>query len=147
MAAPLAGTTTFEPPVEITPKDVPHDFGKHAVTRLVNWDADGDGDVLIGAGDGKDEFGYAVRGGDFKLVSSIYKGRKLLFNIEADPYEQHDLAAAHPEIVQRLTAAYERWAKEMKPPLWLDPHGANVRSEEAGRQRAVENASRGEREP
>lgn len=52
MAAPLAGTTTFEPPVEITPKDVPHDFGKHAVTRLVDWDADGDDDVLIGAGDG-----------------------------------------------------------------------------------------------
>ena len=53
MAAPLAGTTTFEPPVEITPKDVPHDFGKHAVTRLVDWDADGDDDVLIGAGDGR----------------------------------------------------------------------------------------------
>ena len=53
VAAPQAGTTTYEPPIEITPKDVMHDFGKHAVTRLVDWDADGDDDLLIGGGDGR----------------------------------------------------------------------------------------------
>lgn len=52
-AAPLSGTTTYEPPVEITPADTTHDFGKHAVTRLVDWDADGDDDLLIGGGDGR----------------------------------------------------------------------------------------------
>ncbi len=52
IAATLAGTTTYEPPVEITPSGTSHDFGKHAVTRLVDWDADGNEDILIGGGDG-----------------------------------------------------------------------------------------------
>jgi FG-GAP-like repeat len=52
-AAPFAGTTTFEPPVEITPPGTSHDFGKHAVTRLVDWEGDGDLDLLIGGGDGR----------------------------------------------------------------------------------------------
>jgi hypothetical protein len=43
-----------------------------------------------------------------------------------------------------LTGEYERWAKEMMAPRWLDPHGANVRKEEAARQAAVDAASRGE---
>ncbi len=47
--------------------------------------------------------------------------------------------------LSRLTAAYDRWAKDMKPPLWLDPHGANIRKEETARQTAVDAASRGER--
>jgi arylsulfatase A-like enzyme len=94
---------------------------------------------------GPDEFGYAVRDGRFKLVSSVYKGRKLLFDAEVDPYEQRDLAVDHSEIVRRLTDEYDRWARGMMPPRWLDPHGANVRKEEAARQAAVDAASRGER--
>jgi arylsulfatase A-like enzyme len=94
---------------------------------------------------GPDEFGYAVRDGDWKLVSSSYKGRQLLFHLATDPYEQHDVVVEHPAIVQRLTATYDRWATPMMPPRWLDPHGANVRKEEAARQNSVEQASRGER--
>ncbi len=94
---------------------------------------------------GPGEFGYAVRDGDWKLVSSIYKGRKLLFNLATDPYEQHDVVAGHADIVRRLTATYDHWATQMMPPRWLDPHGENVRKEEAARQSAVEQASRGER--
>jgi arylsulfatase A-like enzyme len=91
------------------------------------------------------EFGYAVRDGRWKLVLSAYKARKLLFDLDADPYEQRDLATDQGEIVDRLTAAYDRWAKDMKPPLWLDPHGANIRKEETARQAAVDAASRGDR--
>lgn len=94
---------------------------------------------------GPNEYGYAVRDGDWKLVSSVYKGRKLLFNLAADPYEQRDLVSAHPEIVGRLTGSYDRWAKEMRSPRWPDAHGANVRKEEAARQTAVDQAARGER--
>ncbi len=94
---------------------------------------------------GPDEFGYAVRDGAWKPVSSRYKGRQLLFNLEADPYEQHDLVEAKPEIAHRLSGIYDRWASQMHSPLWLDPHGANVRKEEAERQRIVEGASRGEK--
>jgi len=49
----LAGTTTFDPPVEISLGEMPPDFGHHAVTRLVDWDANGEDDLLVGAGDGK----------------------------------------------------------------------------------------------
>lgn len=93
---------------------------------------------------GPDEYGYAVRAGDWKLVSSVYKGRKLLFDLARDPYEQRDLAEAEPERVRALSGQYEAWARAMRPPLWPDAHGQNVRKEEALRQEAVDRASRGE---
>jgi len=96
---------------------------------------------------GPGEYGYAVRDGGYKLVSSSYKGRKLLFDIGADPYEQRDLAAEQPDTVRRLTEKYERWAGDMMAPRWLDPHGANVRKEETARQGALDAASRGESRP
>ncbi|MGE3807175.1 MAG: sulfatase-like hydrolase/transferase [Gemmataceae bacterium] len=94
---------------------------------------------------GENEYGYAVRAGRYKLVSSIYKGRKLLFDLDADPYEEHDIADRNPILVRELTQQYDDWAKQLKKPLWLDPHGVNVRKEEAARQQAVDNASRGEK--
>lgn len=33
----------------------------------------------------------------------------LLFDVEADPFEQHDLASRHPERVAAMSAAIERW--------------------------------------
>ena len=93
---------------------------------------------------GRNEYGYAVRDGNYKLVSSVYKGKKLLFNLETDPFEQHDLTADHADIVQRLTDDYEQWAKGMMPPLWGDGHGKHVRSEEAARQAEVDSASEDE---
>ncbi len=38
----------------------------------------------------------AIRQGDFKLIGDE------LYNIESDPYEQNDIAAAHPEMVSKL---------------------------------------------
>ncbi|HEY1065780.1 MAG TPA: VCBS repeat-containing protein, partial [Pirellulales bacterium] len=52
-AAGPAGTATFEAPIEISIGDVPDKFGEHAVPRLVDWDSDGDLDLLVGAGDGR----------------------------------------------------------------------------------------------
>lgn len=94
---------------------------------------------------GADSFGYAVRQGKWKLVYSAYKQRKLLFDLQADPEERTDLAPTDPERVARLRQAYDRWAKPMMPPRWLDPHGPNIRREEAALQSAFERASRGER--
>jgi len=60
----------------------------------------------------------AVRDGKWKLVGKYdpetrqaelagkYGG---LFDLEADPAEEHDLAAEHPEIVEKLKSAYEAW--------------------------------------
>jgi arylsulfatase A-like enzyme len=92
-------------------------------------------------------FGRAVLDGDFKLVDSAYKGKKLLFNLKADPYEINDLASAHPDVVASLSAKFADWEKGMQPPQWLDPHGANVRKEEAARQAELDAAHRGEAKP
>jgi len=89
-----------------------------------------------------DQFGYAVRDGDTKLVHRGLKDQVFLFDLKTDPYEQVNLADKQKDIVQKLTAKYEAWAKEMKPPLWLDSHGASIVNEVAGRQRALENAGK-----
>lgn len=94
---------------------------------------------------GNDVYGYAVRDGDWKLVYSVYKEKQLLFDLEADPWERNDLAEQRPELVQQLTRLYRNWDEEMMQPLWLDPHGANVRKEEAERQAIIEKATRGEK--
>lgn len=93
----------------------------------------------------QDKFEWAVRDGRWKLISSVYKNRKLLFDIDADPYEQNDLAETHPDVVRQLTEQYDQWAKEMASPSWLDPYGPNWRKEEEARQATVDAACRGER--
>ncbi|TWT80777.1 Arylsulfatase [Planctomycetes bacterium CA13] len=94
---------------------------------------------------GENEFGYAVREGDMKLVQSGYKGRSLLFNLARDPWERDDLADEQPQTVARLSKLIKTWDEKNVPPKWIDPHGTNVRSEEASRRKTVEAASRGER--
>ena len=41
---------------------------------------------------------------------------KELYDIEADPGQQHDLAAGHPDEVERLRQAYEGWWSEVSGP-------------------------------
>jgi arylsulfatase A len=64
---------------------------------------------------------WAIRQGPWKLlrnVSNPVPGDKLsekdrdlfLVNIENDPGEQKNLAARHPEIVERLSSARPSWA-------------------------------------
>ena len=92
------------------------------------------------------EFGYAVREGDTKLVFRGVKEEPFLFDLKKDPYEQENLAPKQKAVVQKLTAKYEEWAKQMKAPLWLDPHGTNIRNEISARQRGIEGGSRGQEE-
>ena len=75
----------------------------------------------------------------------MYKGEHLLFDIVKDPWERDDIAAENGAILDRLKARYDSWNAGNVKPKWLDPHGANVRKEEAKRQAAVEAASRGEK--
>jgi len=76
---------------------------------------------------------WAVRDGDWKLVRTSDRisrkatsqilsgpagaGRPRLYDLEADPAEQNDLAGKHPDVVRRLEALYQQWRAEMpKPP-------------------------------
>jgi arylsulfatase len=50
--------------------------------------------------------GYALRDGKLKLI--LARGRSELYDLSQDPGERHDLAAAHPEEVARLTGLLRR---------------------------------------
>lgn len=52
----------------------------------------------------------------FKLVD----GREL-YDLRADPFEQHDVAMEHPEVVARLRHDYERWFDEVSAERGYDP--------------------------
>jgi arylsulfatase len=54
----------------------------------------------------------AVRDGKWKLVSlKRNRDRWELYDMEADRTEMNDLAARHPDVVKRLDAAWQAWAK------------------------------------
>jgi len=64
---------------------------------------------------------FAARRGRFKLLQPLGgNGEALpealkfeLYDIESDPYEMHDLAAAQPDVVARLRDDYETWFKSV----------------------------------
>ena len=71
---------------------------------------------LFWGADGTFWNGAAVRDGPWKLV--IYRhegtpGPPMLFDLEEDLGEQEDLAAAHPDRVERLLAALEAWRTDV----------------------------------
>jgi arylsulfatase A-like enzyme len=55
-----------------------------------------------------------VSGTGFGLESLPASGPKFeLFDMESDPYEQHDVAMQHPDLVAKLKAEYEAWFKDV----------------------------------
>ncbi len=59
-----------------------------------------------------------VRDGDWKLQSLDLPRQNLLFDLKADPTEQHDVAAANPARVAELLAQLQRHDAEQMPPAW-----------------------------
>jgi len=57
----------------------------------------------------------AIREGQWKLLVSRQGTRAELFDVLADPREQKNLAAEHPDVVQRLSAAVIAWDKSIPP--------------------------------
>ncbi|RMG39368.1 MAG: arylsulfatase [Planctomycetota bacterium] len=55
----------------------------------------------------------AVRDGKWKLVAKENRPWEL-YDMERDRTEMHDLSGEHPEIVQRLSAAWDRWARRAR---------------------------------
>lgn len=73
--------------------------------------------------------GYAVRHGEYKLVKPAARDDVMLFDLENDPREIHDLSGIKPAIVKQLEALYQSWNAELVEPLWTDPHADNVQKE------------------
>ena len=73
-------------------------------------------DILINV----EAFRGAIRKGKWKLVEiALLPGKVELFDLEKDPGETTDLAAANPEVVADLRARLRRYASEQKPSEWL----------------------------
>jgi len=78
----------------------------------------------------------AIRMGDWKLVRGrvgrAAKGPGMrvsepqLYNLAADLSERNDLASEHPEKVEQLQAAWEKWNAELAPPAWRGPDPPQV---------------------
>lgn len=67
----------------------------------------------------------AVREGSWKLVAKGPRGGWELYDMVKDRTEQHDLAAKHPDRVQKMSEQWEVWAKraQVTPWPWGLPHG------------------------
>ena len=70
---------------------------------LLNPDGDYDRLPLITHGNGSGSYRYAITDGDWKLVLPDGKKDTELYDLAKDRAETENLAAQHPEIVQRLT--------------------------------------------
>jgi arylsulfatase A-like enzyme len=49
---------------------------------------------------------FAVRQGDWKLIRNEEQDKTTLYHLDGDPNEQHDVSAAHPEMVQKMLEDY-----------------------------------------
>jgi len=82
--------------------------------------------------------GGAVRDGDWKLIEWYEDGQHELYNLRQDPGEKQDLAAEHPDKVERLAALLSTWRKEVgaqmpKPNPDFDPTAKPARPAKKGR--------------
>ena len=62
----------------------------------------------------------AVRSGNWKIVS-VYPDSWELYDIAADRVERNNVAARHPDIVKRLSDAWDAWAKRTNVDPWAGP--------------------------
>ena len=59
---------------------------------------------------------WAVRQGDWKLIHAA--DRNWLYDLANDIGEQTNIAERHPEVVDRLTQAFDEWNADNVEPLW-----------------------------
>jgi hypothetical protein len=78
-------------------------------------------------GDAPDRFrAFAARSQQYKLVraegpAAPAKPAFELFDMSVDPYEQHDLAATSPQVLERLKAAYSAWFDDVSRTRGYEP--------------------------
>ena len=57
----------------------------------------------------------AVRWRDWRLYKKYERDDWQLFNLKVDSKEEHDVAADHPDIVQRMGMQHDQWSKTLAP--------------------------------
>jgi arylsulfatase A-like enzyme len=57
----------------------------------------------------------AVRWRDWRLYKKYEKDDWQLFDLEVDPREEQDVAAEHPDVVDRMAAQHEAWVETLAP--------------------------------
>ncbi len=57
--------------------------------------------------------GAAIRQGPWKLIEFYEEDRVELYDLDADPGEQHNVASAHPERVEELRRRLREWQSEL----------------------------------
>jgi len=55
----------------------------------------------------------AVRWQNWRLYKKYDKDRWQLFDLEADPKEEHDVATKHPDLVKQMAARHATWSKTL----------------------------------
>ena len=60
----------------------------------------------------------AVRVGRHKLITDRRTGARALYDLETDPREQQNLAAADPELASQLERRLADWEAQLVPPRW-----------------------------
>jgi len=74
---------------------------------------------------------WAIRQGDWKLVKTHLEPLGL-YNLALDIGESNNLAAAHPERVAAMKAAWDRWNKDNIEPFEMEAPGENPPQENPG---------------
>ena len=57
----------------------------------------------------------AVRWQDWRLYKKVAEDDWQLFDLQADPREESDLADQHPEVVRQLSEQHAQWSKTLTP--------------------------------
>lgn len=52
--------------------------------------------------DDPEGYAYAIRNGNWKLITNLELNKTLLYDLESDPYEVRELSTQHPEVVKQL---------------------------------------------
>ena len=61
---------------------------------------------------------HAMRKGNWKFMLSTRDNWVELYNIGEDTYEQFDLNALKPEVLEELQKDFDKWQEGLAPPLW-----------------------------
>ncbi|MBL0017045.1 MAG: hypothetical protein IPP17_11590 [Bacteroidetes bacterium] len=74
----------------------------------------------------RSNYTWAVRQGPWKLIVDELSGNRVLYNLDLDKPEQHNLYAHSPDIVKMLESAYNQWKQRNNFAIVAARHGISL---------------------